>query len=121
MNTPTDAIAGLLQQLISSLPLLIVWIAGLLVALGRWRQQPRIAVLVIASCALSLLTTLFMPTVIRVGYRLLPYQMLPALLGFAWTCLAAISTGLLLCAAFIGRGEKAKPTVPNQHIQPTPR
>ncbi len=111
----TDMITSLVRGWISSLAVLVVWAVGLVVAIGRRREHPRVAMLVMASCALGLLTSLLMPVVMSVGYRI-GFGFIPPLLSFTGTCLAALSIGLLLYAAFLGRGQRALDAVERPEI-----
>jgi hypothetical protein len=100
-----SVINELLREWMFSLPILAVWIAGFVIAIGRWREHPKVATLVMISCGMSVLTTLLMPVILRVVSRLMPFVVLPVLVSVAWTCLAAVSAGLLIYAVFVGRGE----------------
>jgi len=101
-----SVINELLREWMFSLPILVVWIAGFVIAIGRWREHPKVATLVMISCGMSVLTTLLMPVILRVVPRLMPFVVLPVLISVSWTCLAAVPAGLLIYAVFVGRGEK---------------
>ena len=102
-----STINELVRELMFSLPILVVWIAGFVIAIGRRREHPKVATLVMISCGMSVLTTISMPVVLCVISRLMPFMVVPVLVNVAWTCLAAVSAGLLIYAAFIGRGESS--------------
>ncbi|MFZ1935333.1 MAG: hypothetical protein WCB27_20125 [Thermoguttaceae bacterium] len=97
-----------MSQWAVSLPTVAVWIVGLLFAFGRWRQSPKVSLLVMISCGLSLLATFLMPLVMYSAIALLrPATMSIPVVSLAisvvWHCLAAISGGLLLYTAFVDR------------------
>jgi hypothetical protein len=97
-----------MQQWASSLPMVVVWIVGILFAFARWRKHPKVSLLVMLSCALSLLMTLVMPiawhfvfAAVRPSGESTRYVSLAV--SFLWACLAAVSSGLLIYAALVNR------------------
>jgi hypothetical protein len=104
------AMKAVLSQWAYSLPIVLVWMAGLLFALRCWRRNRRVSLLVAISCGLSLLVTLVMPIVsqfafalFRPSYSSVPFLFLSMAVSVLWHCLAAISSGLLIYAAFVDR------------------
>ena len=90
-----------------SLPVLVVLIVGLVIAIGRRHEYPKVAALVIISCALSILTYMLVPLVIHVLIvtQAIRFTAIAVLWSVTANCLAAVSTGLLIYAAFLGRGQ----------------
>jgi hypothetical protein len=105
MEHDASMIAVLLKAWAYSVPELITWIIGLLVAYSHRRRYPNVGVLVIVSCALGLLTTVFMPVLMWIAVRLVPFKIVPIGLNIIGACLMAMCTALLLCAAFADRRE----------------
>jgi hypothetical protein len=105
------ALKGAMSNWAVSFPMVIVWIVGIFVAIARWRRSPKVSLLVIISCGLSLLTTLVMPVVQQLALTLNgPYNgawfsTILMAVSLVWTCFAAVSGGLLIYAAFADRPE----------------
>ena len=102
------AMKVVLSQWAYSLPIVLVWMAGLLFAFRCWRRNRRVSLLVAISCGLSLLVTFVMPIVSQFTFALFrpSYSSFPFLsmaVSVVWHCLAAISSGLLIYAAFVDR------------------
>lgn len=87
----------LTRDLLKQAPLLAVWAAGLSLALLKWRHHPSISALVTASCALSIVTTVALTVMI---HRMPEAARFGLGIGSAWACQSALSTGMLLWAAF---------------------
>ena len=87
----------LLRDLIKLTPMLVVWTVGLLLALLRWRCHPRVSALVATACALSIVTTGAFTLAV---HRLSEVARFGLVFGLAWTGISAVTTGLLLWAAF---------------------
>ena len=106
-----NALSGAIRHWLVSFPVIVVWVVGLLVAFARWRRHPKVSLLVLLSCSLSLLLNLVMPVVQQIAINLggSGYNAsIPAILmavSLVWTCLGAVSMGLLLYAAFTDRPE----------------
>jgi hypothetical protein len=106
-----SAIADAARQWAYSFPMIVVWIVGLLFAFARWRRNPKVALLVILSCGLSLLVTFVLPIVMHLAITFLRssggYESTLMMgISLLWACLAATSTGLLLYAALTDRPER---------------
>ena len=88
-----------------SLPVLVVLIVGLVIAIRRRREYPKVATLVIISCALSILTYMLVPAIFHVLIltQAIRFTVVAAAWSLTGTCLAAVSAGLLIYAAFLGR------------------
>jgi hypothetical protein len=107
----SSAITGAVQQWAISLPMIGMWIAGLLFAFSRWRRNPKVSLLVIVSCGLSLAETLVMPVVTHIVCTVITPTggSIPAVwmaVSFLTACLAALSSGLLIYAALVDRPER---------------
>jgi hypothetical protein len=89
----------LFSQWAASLPALVVWAVGLVLAVKRWRERPQISKLVAISCGVALLTLIFMPLAVQIGSQI-KYAFVPPLLTLVRACLGALSIGLLLKAIF---------------------
>ncbi len=111
--TETSVVAALkaaMYQWACSFPMVVVWIAGMIFAFVRWRRSPKVSLLVTISCGLSLLVTLVMPLAMHFAFALVrPSDTLTAavsmVVSVVWTCLAAVSSGLLIYAALVDRRE----------------
>ena len=105
------ALRGAMTQWAVSLPTVAVWIAGIIFAFVRWQRNPKVSLLVIVSCGLSLLATLVMPVVMHLAFAVIrpSGSSLPTVsmvVSFVWACLAAVSGGLLIYAAFVDRTQQ---------------
>jgi hypothetical protein len=108
-STIGSVLSGAIRQWAVSFPIIAVWIVGLLLAFARWRRSPKVSLLVILACGLSLLMTLVMPVVQQLAITTFGRSgsgSISAILmavSLIWTCLAAVSSGLLIFAAFADR------------------
>lgn len=98
----------LFNQWFASLPVLVVWTVGLILAVKRWREHPQIFMLVAIACGVALLTLIFMPVAMQVGYQI-KFAFIPPLLSLVSACLGALSIGLLLKATFSIRDKSNLP------------
>jgi hypothetical protein len=106
----TSAILRAMSQWAFSLPIIAVWIAGIVFALGRRRRNPKVALLVMAACGLSLLAIFVMPVLTQLAFSFtssaaVSIGVVSMMVSVVWACLAAISSGLLIYAAFVDRPE----------------
>jgi len=108
----------LLNQWFASLPALVVWTVGLVLAVKRWRERPHISILVAIACGVALLTLIFMPLAMQIGSRI-EFAFVPPLLTLVRACLDALSIGLLLKAVFLERG-KSELKAPEKPAQSGP-
>ena len=106
----TYIVTNLFTQWFASLPVFVVWAVGLVIAIRRRREHPRLSRIVMIACAVSLLTLIFMPVVMSFGNKIHCAAFFP-LMRIINPCLEALSVGLLLYAAFLGRGERAMDAV----------
>ena len=102
------ALKGATTQWAYSFPMVAVWIAGIIFAFVRWRRSPKVSLLVIVSCGLSLLVTLVMPVVMYLAFAVVrptgtSLPTVSMVVSFVWACLTAVSGGLLIYAAFVDR------------------
>ena len=112
-TTVVSAIKSAMSQWAFSSPMVVVWMVGILFAFGRWRRSPKVSLLVIVSCGLSLLVTLVMPIVTHLAFTLVRPNVasMPAVsmcVSLVWACLAAVSSGLLIYAALVDRPERGR-------------
>ncbi len=98
----------LFNQWFTSLPALVVWTVGLVLAVKRWRERPQISKLVAIACGVALLTLIFMPVATQIGFQI-KFAFVPPLLTLVRTGLGALSIGLLLKAVFVERGKSDLP------------
>jgi len=108
----------LFNQWFASLPALVVWTVGLVLAVKRWRERPQISTLIAIACGLALLTLIFMPVAMQVGSQI-KFAFVPPLLTLVRACLGALSVGLLLKAVFVER-DKSGLKAPEKPDQPGP-
>jgi hypothetical protein len=105
------------QQLIGSLPLLVVYLGGLILALVFWSRQPRaslllllgLGVLLVNSTAGSCLWSWLVVREMEGG----PRGPLLTILGFARSLLYGTGMALVIAAVFVGRSRP-------QHVAPPP-
>lgn len=90
----------LFNQWAASLPALVVWAVGLVLAVKRWRERPHISMLVAIACSVAMITLIFMPLAVQIGSQI-KFAFIPPLLTLVWACLGALSIGLLLKAIFL--------------------
>ncbi|MGD0573743.1 MAG: hypothetical protein ABSB11_12095 [Sedimentisphaerales bacterium] len=114
----SQIITNLFTQWFDSLPVFVVWAVGLVIAIRRRREHPRLSRMVMIACAVSLLTLIFMPVAFSFGNKIHCAAFFP-LMSIIKPCLEALSVGLLLNAAFLGRGERAMDAVekPDKVVQ----
>src|ERR1017187_5417323 len=92
------------EQWFASLPALVVWAVGMVLAAKRWRERPQISRWVAISCAIGLLTGILMPVAWLIGNKINGMVFNP-LLRLVRAGLEALSIGLLLMAAFLTSGQ----------------
>jgi hypothetical protein len=107
-TTVVSAIKSAMSQWAFSSPMVVVWMVGILFAFGRWRRSPKVSLLVIVSCGLSLLVTLVMPIVTHLAFTLVRPNVASMCVSLVWACLAAVSSGLLIYAALVDRPERGR-------------
>jgi hypothetical protein len=107
-----QAVGVAMQQWACELPVIAVWIGGILFAFGHRRRNMKVAMLVMVSCGLSLVTTLVMPVLMHLTYTLFRPSVASGFPSISfvsmgvivvWACLSAFSTGLLIYAVFVDR------------------
>ena len=105
--TDQSIINEIVTEWMFSLPVLVVQIVGLVIAIGRRREYPKVAALVIISCALTIFTFVLMPVVVHVLIlaQAIRFIVIPVVMSLTGNCLAAVFAGLLIYAAFLGRGQ----------------
>ena len=115
----TPFIGILLSNLISQLPILLLFGIGLVMAISRWQKHPRVSLFVIAGCALEIAIVLSFAA--AYGYLAVsgtrtssPSQLgyLYQIIGVLRGVLSAIAIGLIIAAAFMNRPspeESSKP------------
>jgi uncharacterized membrane protein len=105
--TDQSTINEIVREWMFSLPVLVVQIVGLVIAIGRRREYPKVAALVIISCALTIFTFVLIPVVIHVLIHIgvIRFTVIAVAWSLTGNCLAAVSAGLLIYAAFLGRSQ----------------
>ena len=119
--TNQSTINEIVREWMFSLPVLVVLIVGLVIAIGRRREYPKVAALVIISCALSILTYVLVPVVVHV--LILMQVVRFTVIAVAWSltgsCLAAVRRIIDLCSISWSRSEHRE-MMPNTALEPTP-
>lgn len=100
-----------LSNLLIQLPLLIVWIIGIIVALVRWSKHPRVslvaliglAVLFVIALVGGLLTPWLQMTLMRNGMSGSRVGLLSGIVGIVLSLIRAGAWGLILVAIFSKR------------------
>ncbi len=98
------------RELAIALPVLVVWIVGLVFAIVRWRNHPQVSRMVVIACAVGLFIPFLTPVAMSVASKI-HHAFFPPLISLIHICLTAFSIGLLLNAAFLGRREKVSENV----------
>jgi hypothetical protein len=102
------------SNLVISLPLLVVWLGGILLAIAYWPRYPRVAALAICALALACLslfvsaltTSALLPVLVQLrGGTVRRLESTLLLAGIVRTLLDAFAWGLLVAAVFVGRGQ----------------
>ena len=106
------------SNLFISLPLLLVWLGGILLAITYWPRYPRVAVLVVCALALACLSlfvsaltpSALLPVLVQLrGGTVRRLSATLFLAGIVRTLLDAGAWGLLIAAAFAGRRQPDGP------------
>lgn len=100
-----------LVSLVAQILLFLVWLAGIVFAVVRWRRHPRASLLIViglvvamANQAAGLALSLSLPQLIDAQFfpsRSLP--MIVAAVGWVRSLVSAVAFGLLLAAVFVER------------------
>jgi hypothetical protein len=102
------------SNLVISLPLLVVWLGGILLVIACWPRYPRAAALAICALALACLslfvsaltTSALLPVLVQLrGGTVRRLESTLLLAGIVRTLLDAFAWGLLVAAVFVGRGQ----------------
>jgi hypothetical protein len=114
-----DVIVPALTQLVVQLPLLLVYLVGLMLALVFWRRHPTpcvlvlisTAILLVASVAQTFLTQYLIHARNERGWEPQQLSWILSALAMAGSILRAIALSLLLSAVFLGRqaGQRVGP------------
>ena len=102
-----------LSMLAQGIPLLLVYIGGIVAAIVLWRRCPRPSLLVTISCAVSIAVRCAWPFAYSSlwylresrGWSMRSFSYINSAVGLIETILDAGAFGLLLIAAFVRRGE----------------
>lgn len=105
-----NIISAAIRNWVVMFPMFVMWGIGILIALARWRRHPKVSLLVVLSCGLSLAINFVTPILHQLAFSLLQSSSnsLPAILtgiSLVGACLAAVSIGLMLFAVFTNRPE----------------
>jgi hypothetical protein len=99
------------EQLLTELPSIVVCISAIVLALTFRRRAPSASIFVILACGLTLLLLLLHPFAWQVARRMFDgdprmARRINVAFAFFWSMVRAISTGLLVAAAYAGRGRQ---------------
>ncbi len=103
-----------LSSLLIQLPLLLVWLVGIILALFFWRQHPRVSLLALIAISLlfvediaSTFLNMWLPLTLRNGgLGIGRLNLLLPIIGVGESVVRAIAWGLLLAAIFGWRKAK---------------
>jgi hypothetical protein len=106
-SEPANIVLGILRNLLSHAPMLLISLGGLVLAFMNWGKWPRASLLLALGCGLNLLLGVGMPIV----YGVLPHLFrgtsgigtIYTVLSFVWGILAAAGSGLIILAVYAGR------------------
>jgi hypothetical protein len=112
-----DIFPALVSQYAVQAPLLLVWLGGLFIALGRWQRHPRVSLLTVILCAVlvgeSLLGTFFYAWLpgfmLERGNSATTMGLIFAVVGGVRSLIHAALWGLALFIIFRGRAEHSPP------------
>jgi len=107
-------VGSVFSVLIVQIPLIIVWLFGIIIAIARWKKHPQISLLsIIAITGLLFLSVagnflgVWLPVMLRTNnWNINRIGVINAAVGFVRSLLAAILWGLLLAAIFSKRNSK---------------
>src|SRR5688572_30697133 len=112
-----DIFPALVSQYAVQAPLLLVWLGGIFIALGRWQRHPRVSLLTVILCAVlvgeSLIGTFFyawLPSfLVGRGESATALGMIFTVVGGVRSLIHAALWGLALFIIFRGRAEHSPP------------
>jgi hypothetical protein len=110
--------ASIFSVLIVQIPLILVWLVGIIIAIARWKKHPRISLLsVIAITGLLFLSIagnylgMWLPVMLRANnWNISRIGVINTAVGFVRSLLSAILWGLILAAIFSKRNDKDQET-----------
>ena len=101
----------ILQNLFTSMPMMLVAVACAVVAVVQWRRAPVSSLLVVLACGTSLALLLAYPFAYNAAVHLFANEdRIKVVFAFAWSFARAIYLILLVIAVYAGR---------SQHVQST--
>lgn len=114
MNATPEVLRHVLLNLLHSAPINLVFLAGLVLALVKWRRFPFPSLLLCSGCVLHLLVSIGA----AFGYALLtrvasPTPALFTVFAIIIALLHAVSIGLLILAIYFHRPEPIAPVPPS--------
>lgn len=122
-----EYLSPILMRLLIELPLLLVWLAGIGLALARWRAHPRVSLLVTLACAISLVATvlatplMILPMALREhGWAVTRIGFVMSAVGLLLTIASASAWILVLAAVFSGRKPAPAAPLPAEIAPPAP-
>ena len=103
-----------LYNILYALPVILVLIAGIVLALQRWRKHPRVSMLVLIASLVSIFDSIFFPLLngllagwlIRQGWRYEEVSKVLMAVYIVASVMAAVVAGFWLAAAFGDRSEQ---------------
>ena len=109
-----QAIVMLSSYLINQLPVILVWIVGVILALFHWKRYPRVSLMALAAIVIFFLNSaagaflsLYLPLTLRErGWSTSQMSLVYTANAIVQSLIAAVAWGLVLAAIF---GERNKP------------
>jgi hypothetical protein len=110
METSDTILPTLFSMMVQS-PILLVWLAGFILAAVHWRRHPRVSLLTVIALAIFLVETLvntylnlWLPLMLSErGVAAVQIGQLFAAKGILTSIIGAVAWGLLIAAIFSGR------------------
>ena len=108
----THALLPILMNSLYLTPVLLAYVAGIILAVARWQRHPTVSMLVLIACLLGLVVTP-LPGAIQVwlvqsqsAQGMAQLSWVFSLIGILSSLVHALIYGLLLAAAFQGRASR---------------
>jgi hypothetical protein len=109
--TIAELLEGILQSMVSQVPMLLAYAGALICIIVRWRQAPRASMLALCGVLFALFLVVAMPVVYHLGFRwwnsggnsTVETQHLILIISFVGSAAHAISFGFLFMAIYAGR------------------
>ena len=113
---PSGTILPTLFSYLVQSPILLVWLAGFILAIAYWRRHPRVSLLTVIALVIFLLESvvstylnLWLPLLLsKRGIATLQMGQILVIKGIVASIILAVAWGLLIAAIFGGRQAVAK-------------